>query len=59
MIAYRKYLHARFPIPSVEHCRVEIDYVQKLIEAMNAQGVSTVGELDGWMTFAEAMAPRS
>ena len=29
------------------------------IKAMIAQGVSTVGELDGSMTFAEAMAPRS
>ena len=41
MIAYRKYLHVRFPFPYMEHCWVAIDYTQKLIEAMNAQGVYT------------------
>jgi hypothetical protein len=33
--------------------------INMFIKAMIAQGVSTVGEVDGSMTFAEAMAPRS
>jgi hypothetical protein len=36
-------LHARFPFPDIEHCRVAIDYTQKLIEAMNAQGGGVPG----------------